>query len=82
MPLASRVVLQLDQAASSDQGLFRHVGKRREVANLDCGVGLGPGRHRQEASEALNDPLRNVTDLEPDHVRTNTVRSTTCTSRA
>ncbi len=44
----------MDQAASSDQSLFRHIGERREIANLDCGVGLGPGRHRQEASKPLD----------------------------
>lgn len=57
MSLASRVGLQMDQATSSDQGLFRHIGERRQVANLDCGVGLRPGRHRQKAAETLDDPL-------------------------
>jgi hypothetical protein len=57
MPLASRVVLQMDQAASSDQGLLRHLGERGEVTNLDRRLGLRPGCHRQEASEALDHPL-------------------------
>ena len=68
MPVASRVVLQMDQAASSDHSLLRHIGERDEVATLDRGVGLRPGRHRQDASDALDDPLCNATDREPDHV--------------
>ena len=39
---------QVDQAASSDQAVLRHVGERGEDADLDCRLGLRP-RHRQEA---------------------------------
>ena len=81
LPLAGRTVLQVDQAASSDQSLLRYLGERGQIADLDRGVGLRPRRHRQEASPALRQPLRNPTDPEPDHVRTNAVGSTTCTSR-
>ena len=41
--------LQVDQAASSDQAVLRHVGERGEDADLDCRLGLRPLRHRQEA---------------------------------
>ena len=40
---------KLDQAASSDQAVLRHVGERGEDADLDCRLGLRPRRHRQEA---------------------------------
>jgi len=48
-PLAGGTVLQVDQAASSDEAVFRFVGECGQDANLDRGVGLGPGCHRQEA---------------------------------
>ena len=49
-PLAGGTLLQVDQAASSDQAVLRHVGERGEDADLDCRLGLRPRRHRQEAS--------------------------------
>ena len=42
-------LLQVDQAASSDQAVLRHVGERGEDADLDCRLSLRPRRHRQEA---------------------------------
>ena len=79
--MAGRTVLQVDKAASADQSLLRYFGERGQIANLDRGVGLRSGRHPQEASPALRQPLRNPTDLEFDHVRTNPLGSATCTSR-
>ena len=35
-PLAGGTLLQVDQAASSDQAVLRHVGERGEDADLDC----------------------------------------------
>ncbi len=57
MPLVSPVVIEIARAASSDQGLFRHLGKRREVTNLDWEVDLRPDRDRQEAFKTLDAPL-------------------------
>ena len=48
-PLAGGTLLQVDQAASSDQAVLRHVGERGEDADLDCRLGLRPRRHCQEA---------------------------------
>ena len=48
-PPAGGTLLQVDQAASSDQAVLRHVGERGEDADLDCRLGLRPRRHRQEA---------------------------------
>jgi len=53
----SRVVLQMDQAASSDQKVLRHLRQRRENANLDRGFGLCSGRDRQEAPRPGSLPL-------------------------
>ena len=77
LPLADRVVLQVDQAASADQGVLRHHRECREDADLDRSLGLRAGRHRQEAAPALRQPLRNPTDPEPHHVRANADRSAT-----
>ena len=66
---AGGTLLQVDQAASSDQAVLRHVGERGEDADLDCRLGLRPRRHRQEAprpgrlalhfvTDPLGDPLR------------------------
>ena len=50
--LAGRVVLQMDQAASADQGLLRHQRERGEDADLDRGGDLRADRHRQKARDA------------------------------
>ena len=54
-PLAGGTLLQVDQAASSDQAVLkiRHVGERGEDADQDCRVvharSTSSSRHRQEA---------------------------------
>ena len=40
LPLASRVVFQTDQAASSDKGLLWYIRKCSEDSNLDCDIRL------------------------------------------
>jgi len=55
--LADRVVLQVDQAASTDQGVLRHDRECSQDADLDRSLGLRAGRHRQEAASALRQPL-------------------------
>ena len=82
MPLAGRTVLQMDQAAFADQGLLRNIGERCEVTDLDRGVGLRAGRHRQEAPEYLSQPVRDATDLESHDVRENPFGSVAYEKRA
>ena len=55
--LADRVVLQVDQAASADQGVLRNDRECCQDADLDRSLGLRAGRHRQEAAPALRQPL-------------------------
>jgi exodeoxyribonuclease VII large subunit len=62
-PLAGRTVLQVDQAASSDQTFLRYVGECGQVANLDRRVGLCPRRHRQEAPQSRRLALHFATDF-------------------
>ena len=80
--LASRVVIQVDQTASSYQGVLRHLGERGQNTNLDCGVRLRARGHRQEAPGPLRQPVRNPTNIESDHVRANPLRSTTSPFRS
>ena len=49
MPVAGRVVFQMGQAVSSDQGLLRDLGERSQDPNLDRNLGLRARRHRQKA---------------------------------
>jgi hypothetical protein len=62
------VVFQMDQAASSYQTVLWDFRERGEDTDLDRRVGVGVGGHREKALEYLGEPLRNATDLEPDHV--------------
>ncbi len=62
-PLAGRTVLQVDQAASAYQGVLRHLGERREDANLDRRLGLRARGHRQKAPQAGRLALHFATDI-------------------
>ena len=46
-----RTVLPMDQAASAYQEVLRHFRECREVANLDCRVGLCPRRYHHKTSQ-------------------------------
>src|ERR1700720_2124061 len=61
-PLASRTVLQMDQAASADQAVLRDIRKCREDPNFDRRLGLRPRRHRQEAASPGRLALHIATD--------------------
>ena len=68
-PLAGGTVLQVDQAAPADQAVLRHQGKRGEDANLDRGVGLRAGRHRQETAQPGGVALHIAADPFGDSIR-------------
>ena len=80
-PLSGGTLLQVDQAASSDQAVLRHVGERGEVADLDCRLDLRPRRHRQEAPRPGRLTLHFVTDPLGDPLRENALTSSTCGRR-
>jgi hypothetical protein len=48
-----QVEFQMDQATSSHQSFLRYIRERRQHSNLDRGLGLCAGRHRQEAPQPL-----------------------------
>ena len=53
----------VDQAASADQGIFRHQRERGEDPDLDCRVGLCPGGDHPQATEAGGESLPDSTDF-------------------
>ncbi len=56
-PLAGRVVLQMDQAASSYQTVLRYFRKRGQDSNLDRSIGLCVGGYCSEKTESRRFPL-------------------------
>src|SRR3972149_2710578 len=71
MPLASRVVLQMDQAAPADQGILWCHRECGQDPNLDRHLRLRAGSYHQEASGASSQPLHNSTDFKCDFVQEN-----------
>ena len=74
-PLASRAVLQVDQAASSYQAFLWHVRECGEDASVDCGSDLRTGGHREKTTS--NQALHALasTNLERHSVRENSAHS-------
>ena len=66
--LASRIVLQMDQATFAYQSFFGNQRECRQDANMDRGRYLCPHRYRQKTSAFASQPLRNFTNPEPNHV--------------
>ncbi len=61
----------MDQTASADQPVLRDFSECRESADLDRGLGLRPGGHRQETVPPRGLPLHIATDFFGDPVREN-----------
>ena len=71
MPLAGRTVLQVDQAASADQGFLRDFPERGEDPSVDCHQRLRTRGHCQKGTQARTEPLRNPTNSERGPFREN-----------
>jgi hypothetical protein len=71
LPLARRVIFQMDQAALTDQSFLWHDRKCRQDPNLDHDLRLCVGRYRQKTSELGSESLHNSTDFECDSFRKN-----------
>jgi hypothetical protein len=48
-PLANRTVFQMDQATPQNKEIFRYIGERSKITNLDCGLGIRAGRYHEKA---------------------------------
>jgi hypothetical protein len=63
--VASRTILQVDQAASSNKVLLWYKRERCENPNLDRRIRVCAGGHRKKEDEAgRSEPLHNFTDFE------------------
>lgn len=71
VPLAGRIVLQMDQAALANQSILWHYRERGQNPNLDRHLRLRAGSYYQETSVAPSQSLHNSTDIECDIVREN-----------
>ena len=58
--LADRTVLQMDQAASSDQSLLRHHTQRRQDAGVDRHQRLCTGRYPEKGTQLGSQHVRNA----------------------
>src|SRR5918996_2192095 len=81
LALADRVVLQVDQTASSYQSVLWHHRKRRQNSNLDRYLGLRARGHHQKTAQPIGESLRTSTDSKPNLVRKNSTNSITCQFR-
>ena len=70
--VASGTFLQMDQAAPAGQAVLRHVGKRREDADMDRRLGLCPRRHRKKAPRLGGVALHIVANFLDRRLRENT----------
>ena len=61
--MASRVVLQVDQATSTHQVILWHIEERGQESDMDCGDGVRAGGGGQEATGHLGRPLHNFAVL-------------------
>ena len=75
LALASRTVLQVDQATPTHQALLWHLRERREDPGLDRGRCVRLSCHRSQAAQSGVVLARNVTDSEHHTVRQNTYDS-------
>src|SRR5271157_2390750 len=63
-PLASRIVLPLDQTTSAYPGLLRHFAERREDPSVGGDLGLCSGGHLEKATRPRPEPTRNPANSE------------------
>ena len=70
-PLAERVVLQRDQAASANKSILWNVRKCGQEVNMDCDLRLCAGSDHQKAIEVEAESLHNFTDYKRNAFREN-----------
>ena len=75
--LASRDVLQMDQAKPANQDLLWHLRKCSQSPNLDCRISLCARCHYEEATQIRGQSLHNSTGLECNYFRVNALIAST-----
>ena len=76
--LASGIVFQMDQAASSHQTVLWHIGERSQISNLDCGLSLCPGCDCQKETQPGRFALHIATDIIGVRFRENPATASVC----
>lgn len=70
--LADRIILQVNQTASADQGVLRHIRKCNQNKNMDCDLCLCADGDHQETAESGAESLYDFTNYQCDAFRENT----------
>ena len=73
--MADRALFQMDQAASPDKGILRHVRECSEDPGMDCHLGLSSCSNSEKTPETGPESLRNITDSQRNAFRENTHRT-------
>ena len=63
-PVASRVILQMDQTAPKNQAILWHFGECRKDAGLDSSLCVCSRRNNEKAFQPPRKPLHNFTNFE------------------
>src|SRR5271157_2189306 len=69
--LADRVILQMDQTASANQGVLWNIRECGQNTNMDCYLRLRAGCNYQKTIESRTKPLHNFTNCQRDAFREN-----------
>ena len=73
VPLAGGAVLQMDQAAPTNQIIFRHKRERCQIPGLDCSFSLCYRGHYQKTAQNHDQSLHNSTGFELNYFRENAI---------
>ncbi len=72
VPLADRIIFQMDQAASSDQGLLRHYAQRGQDTGVDRHQRICAGCHPEKTTRPEGQHVRNTSGFGCHAFRENT----------
>ena len=75
LQMAGRIILQMDQAASSNQAVLWHHRECSQDSNMDRHHRLRPGCHRKKATQYRGFAIYHPTDFKSHSFRENTTRS-------
>jgi hypothetical protein len=64
IPMASRIIFQMDQATSTHKGILWYIRKCGEDSNLDRDICLCVDRHNKKTDKNRLEPLHNFTDFQ------------------
>lgn len=71
MPVADRIIFQMDKTTPANQGVLRHFRECGQDADMDCDISICARSDNQEAAELAPQPLHNSTDFKRNSFREN-----------